>query len=81
MWGGIGIGLVWGCLIGGLKGVPQSNWRNILSVAVGTVLLGAGIFLIEAWRGLIAFVIAAVLAWLVGFLWRSGLRKRFATPM
>jgi len=81
MMGGIGAGLVWGWLIGGLADTTQKKLRNILSVGLGTILLGIEMIWFESPRGLFSFLVAAVLAWLLRFLWRNSLRRRFATPM
>jgi hypothetical protein len=75
--GAIGIGIVWGWLIGNKR---QRKLPTILSFSAGTLLLTIEVSLFERWKGLVSFLIAGSFAWLLNSLWRGALRMRFTTP-
>lgn len=81
MLGSIGIGIVWGCLIGGLGQTAQWGLRNVLALSVATLLLAAETYLFADWSGLIPFLGAAGVALLLNLGWRRALRQRFTTSV
>jgi len=75
--GSVGVGLVWGWLLGGLGDTAQRRFSNVLSVFVATLLLGTEVYLFASWTGAGLFLGALSLALLLHLGWRCSLRQRF----
>lgn len=75
--GNIGLGLVWGWLIGRLEDSVHRVLSSVLAVGISTLLLAAEIYLFSSWRGAFLFLGAVGLAWLLHLGWRRELRQRF----
>ncbi len=71
--GSIGIGLVWGWLVGTLEGRVKRSLRGTIGAAASTLAVAVTIYGFEAWRGLAGFLIAAGVALLVHLSWRRSL--------
>ncbi len=75
--GCVGVGAVWGWLIGKLDGTSPSPVRKVLAVGLATLLLAIEIFILAEWRALAFFLGAAALALLIHLGWRRELIARF----
>jgi len=75
--GSIGVGLVWGWLLGGLGDTAQKSLSNVLSVIAATSLLSVEVYLFASWRGIGVSLGALGLALLLHLGWRRSLRQRF----
>ena len=75
--GSIGVGLVWGWLLGGAADTIRGSWINVLSVVAATSLLLLGVYWLASWSGIEISAGALVLALLLHFGWRRSLRQRF----
>jgi biotin transporter BioY len=80
MLGSIGLGLVWGWLMGSLSGQSRRPLRNGLALSTATLVFAIEVFLLAGWRALALFLGAVASALLLHVLWRRGLRKRFGPP-
>jgi len=73
--GGVGIGLVWGWLVGSLSYRAVSLWRAILLIVLSTAGLSLLVLYFLTWRNLVSFLIAVLLASLVHVGWRQQLAE------
>lgn len=80
MLGSMGLGLVWGWLMGGLSGRGGRLLLNGLALSTATLVFAIEVFLLAGWRALAPFLGAAAFALLLHVLWRRDLRKRFGLP-
>lgn len=63
--GSIGIGLVWGWLIGGLEGRTNQVWPTVFAVFGATLAFCLIVFRYASWAGVAFFLGATVLAFLL----------------
>lgn len=75
--GSMGLGLMWGWLIGSLEGRVRHAFKSILSVVVATLLLATSIILLTNWDALFFFLGASVFTLLFHSGWRRELYNRF----
>lgn len=75
--GSIGVGLVWGWLLGGVGDTVRGSLRNVLPVLVATSLLLLQVYWLASWSGIESSFGALVLALLLHLGWRRALRQRF----
>lgn len=80
MLGSMGLGLVWGWLMGSLGGRGGRLLLNGLALSTATLVFAIEVFLLAGWRALAPFLGAAAFALLLHVLWRRKLRKRFGLP-
>jgi hypothetical protein len=80
MLGSIGLGLVWGWLMGSLSGRGRRLLLNGLALSTATLVFAIEVFLLAGWRALVIFLGAAASALFLRVLWRRELRKRFGPP-
>ena len=73
--GSIGIGLVWGWLIGELLGHGQKSFSNIVWVGLATSLAAIEILWL-ARRGFFGFLVATGMSLVINMCWRRHLRTR-----
>ena len=78
--GSIGLGLVWGWLMGSLSGRGGRLLLNGLALSTATLVIAIEVFLLAGWRALTPFLGAAAFTLLLHVLWRRELRKRFGLP-
>ena len=75
--GSLGVGAVWGWLLGMLSW-PALRWvRRLLAVAAATALVGGLVFLLAGWLELCLFLACAGLALASHVMWRRVLFLRF----
>jgi peptidoglycan/LPS O-acetylase OafA/YrhL len=80
--GSIGLGLVWGWMLGMLGGRHRASdrrWpvRNVLILGAASLLLAAQVFLLANWQALALFGGAAAVALLFHLGWLRHLRARY----
>jgi hypothetical protein len=75
--GSIGIGLVWGWLIGPLGDRPRRKFLNVLTVSAATLSLAGLVYWFAGWQGTVFFLGPMTLAFLLHLGWRQELRRRF----
>jgi hypothetical protein len=75
--GSIGLGLVWGWLMGGLSGQSGRLQRNGLALSAATLAFAVEVFLLASWQAVAFFLGATVFALVSHVLWRRDLRRRF----
>jgi hypothetical protein len=75
--GSIGVGLVWGWLLGALGDTARKCLRNVVSVVAATTFLGTVVYLFASWVEINFFLGAVCLALLLHLGWRRSLRQRF----
>ena len=75
--GAVGLGLVWGWLIGGLEARGRRLLLEGLALGAATLLLAAQVTLLADWPALPHLLGAAGLAALLHRAWRWELRARF----
>ena len=80
MLGSMGLGLVWGWLMGSLSGRGGRLLLNGLALSTATLVFAIEVFLLAGWRALALFLVAAASTLLLHVLWRRELRKRFGLP-
>jgi membrane protein implicated in regulation of membrane protease activity len=80
MLGSIGLGLVWGWLMGSLSSRGRRLLRNGLALSTATFIFAIEVFLLAGWRAVALFLGAAASALLLHVLWRRELRRRFGPP-
>jgi biotin transporter BioY len=80
MLGSIGLGLVWGWLMGSLSGQGRRLLRNGLALSTATLAFAIEVFLLAGWRPLALFLGAAASALFLHVLWRRELCRRFGLP-
>lgn len=73
--GGVGIGLVWGWLVGSVSHRTVKLWRAITVIALSTAVLSLLVLYFLNWRNLVSFLIAVLLASLVHAGWRQQLAE------
>ncbi|MEO8435908.1 MAG: hypothetical protein ABI596_13495 [Pyrinomonadaceae bacterium] len=78
--GSIGVGLVWGWLLGGVGDTVRGSFSNVLSVLVATSLLLLEVYWLASWSGIGIALGALVLSLLLHLGWRRSLRQRFDQP-
>jgi hypothetical protein len=71
--GSVGIGLVWGWLIGSLTGRTYRPVRTFLSIFLVTSAIAAQVMLFLDWIRLLLFLGAALFALFIHIEWRSTL--------
>lgn len=77
--GGIGIGLVWGWLVGGRYVTGGSTIRSLLFVILTCSVLAAVVCFAGGWMGTLAFLVSVVVCGSLHYLWRVHLlQKRMA---
>lgn len=76
--GSIGIGLVWGWLIGPFGDRPRRKFFNVLAVSAATLLLAGLVYWVAEWQQAVFFLGFTALAFLVHLSWRQELRRRFS---
>jgi hypothetical protein len=79
--GSIGIGFVWGWLVGTLEGRVQRSLRGTIGAVVSTLAVAVTVYGFESWRGLAAFLLTAGIALLIHTTWRRSLRASVETRM
>ena len=75
--GSIGVGLVWGWLLGGFGDTARGSLINVLSVLIATSLLLLEVYWLASWSGVGISLGALVLSLLLHLGWRRSLRQRF----
>jgi hypothetical protein len=75
--GSLGIGLVWGWLAGGMEGRLQHPLRTLPGIALATSAILVQIVYWVGWQGMLYFLGAGILAFLIHVGWRRELRKQF----
>ena len=75
--GSIGVGLVWGWLLGGIGDTARGSLGNVLSVLIATSLLLLEVYWLSSWSGTGISLGALVLSLLLHLGWRRSLRQRF----
>jgi hypothetical protein len=75
--GSIGIGMVWGWLIGTLEGHIHQPQRTIPAVSLATLLVIIEVFLIEGAGAVVVLLGAITLSLLIHVFWRRQLRLRY----
>lgn len=78
--GTIGLGLVWGWLIGNLQEQVRKPWRTVLTVGGATLTFAAEVLLLASEVMVVLFIAAAGLALLLHLGWRQDLHNRFVGP-
>jgi hypothetical protein len=78
--GGVGLGLVWGWLLGIAGDGPRRPLLTGLALTGATLLLALEVLLFTQWIVLAFFLGSTGLAWLLHFLWRRELHRRFGPP-
>ncbi|MBM4288808.1 MAG: hypothetical protein FJ135_11835 [Deltaproteobacteria bacterium] len=76
--GALGVGLVWGWLLGMNEGRIFRGWRTVPGLALTSLILAAPIVWFQGILGLAGFGGAAFLAWWLHVEWRQTLRQRFS---
>jgi hypothetical protein len=76
--GSIGIGLVWGWLIGPFGDHPRRKLLNGLTVSAATLSLATLVYWFAGWQGTVFFLGLTTLAFLLHLGWRHELRRRFS---
>ena len=77
--GGLGLGAVWGHLVG-LRG-GGGGLRAALALAAATGLVAAEVGLLAGERGAAAFALAGAVAWTAGARWRGRLFRSAGTAL
>lgn len=75
--GASGSGLVWGWLIGGLRGYAYRFQRTLLVLSGASFLFATEVLLLANGWGLALFLTTAILSLLLHLLWQHMLRSRF----
>lgn len=75
--GSIGIGMVWGWLLGSLEGRVRQHQLVGWATSLATLLASTVVFLFTDKRGLWFFLGATALSLLLHLAWRQELRRRF----
>lgn len=75
--GSIGLGIMWGWLVGNMEGRVRQVVRTVLSLVIATLFLVALVILLTNWYALFFFLGASVLAMLLHITWRRELYNRF----
>lgn len=75
--GSVGIGLVWGWLVGNLTGRGKQTLRNGLALSAATIPLAIWIFVLTDWRAMVFFLSSIGPALLFHLGWQRELRNRF----
>jgi hypothetical protein len=75
--GSVGIGLVFGWLIGRFDGSPHRKLINTLAVNAATLSIAGLVFWFAGWPGTLFFLAGAILAFLLRLGWQRQLRRRF----
>lgn len=78
--GGVGLGLMWGWLIGIVGNRPRRPLLAGLALTGATLLLALEVLLLTQWIVLALFLGATGLAWVLHILWRRELLRRFGPP-
>jgi NhaP-type Na+/H+ or K+/H+ antiporter len=78
--GSIGLGLVWGWLIGNLQEQARKPWRTILTVGGATLAFAAEVLLLAGGVMVVLFMAATGLALMLHLGWRQDLHNRFIGP-
>lgn len=79
MLGSLGLGLVWGWLIGILSRFQPTRWLlQCLALGLATALLALETWLLVDWRAAVYFVAAATLALGAHLIWLYSLRRRLS---
>ena len=79
--GGVGLGLVWGWLMGGVVAKVRLSPLTTLALSVATLLLAIEVLLLAGWLVLALLLIMAALSIGLHFAWRHELRNRFESPI
>ena len=74
--GSVGIGLVWGWLLGSLYGRVRWPLRTGLAATASTLALGLPVLWFTDWPGVIACGASILCAALAHVLWRQALRRQ-----
>lgn len=78
--GSLGLGLVWGWLIGILsRALPARSLLHYLALGLATALLALETWLLVDWRAAVFFVAAATLALCLHLIWLHSLRRQLST--
>ena len=77
MLGSVGIGLVWGWLVGSLDGRVRQPYLTVTMVGFATFVISVVILWFLDWRGLAFFLGAALITYLLHVGWQRELRHRF----
>ena len=77
--GSIGLGFVWGWLVGSLRGQLHRLWQTSLAVMVATLILATEVTLLTNWRMVPPFLFLGTTSFslLLHLTWRRQLRHRF----
>jgi hypothetical protein len=75
VFGGIGVGLVWGWLIGKLDGKFLRPTSNGLVIGIITSLLGFEILFLVNMMAIMLFIVATIFALSIHIIWRRSLLK------
>ncbi|RMG95736.1 MAG: hypothetical protein D6706_11390 [Chloroflexi bacterium] len=78
VWGGVGIGLVWGWLLALVsRGVWQERpFRHVAYLFLATLILSLQIFLFTGINTLSIFLFSSLLAFLIHLSWQSQIRQQ-----
>lgn len=80
MLGSLGLGLVWGWLIGIVSRSLPPRWLlHCLALGLATALLTLETWLFVDWRAAVFFVVAVTLALCVHLIWLHSLRRQLST--
>ena len=77
LFGSIGIGMVWGWLIGNLEGRIHQPQRTIPVIIVATFPIFVEVFLLEDARAVVVLGGAITFTLLIHVFWRRQLRRRY----
>jgi len=73
--GSIGVGLVWGWLLGSFICRGGSSWQTVMLLCLSTLMLGLTVVLFADWSGLAWFSGALLFASLLHVGWRQKLTE------
>jgi NhaP-type Na+/H+ or K+/H+ antiporter len=73
--GGIGLGLVWGWLLGSLEGRVSRPLRSVLFLSIATLLLGVEVLVFADVSKVLLFLGSATLSLLLRIGWQHELRR------
>jgi hypothetical protein len=77
--GGLGVGFVWGWLVGNRSGRGTATFGSALTLCVATLVFAAEIFLVTNWLCVALFLAAMFVALESHFVWVSALQSRLTT--
>ena len=78
--GSMGVGLVWGWLLGRVADTVPGSFSNVLFVLIATSLVLLEVYWLASWSAMGISSGALVLSFLLHLGWRRSLRQRFDQP-